>query len=159
MSKDRKKIHSVMVLFFILYILLLFYLLFFSESYGRTIEEREYRYNLELFKEIKRFWNYRETLGWKTVIVNLVGNIIAFMPFGFFLPLFFNIGKNFFCSIFLSAFFSFLVESIQLATKVGAFDVDDIFLNALGGFIGFLVYYSTKPLLDKKIFHKVDGKK
>lgn len=140
MSKSRKKIHPSMVLFFIVYILLLFYLLFFSERYGRTIEEREYRYNLELFKEIKRFWNYRESLGWKTVILNLAGNIVAFIPFGFFLPMFFRLGRNFFGCVFASAMFSFFVESIQLATKVGAFDVDDIFLNTLGGFFGFFVY-------------------
>lgn len=115
------------------------------------MEERNYRYNLELFKEIKRFWNYRESLGWKPVIVNLIGNIIAFIPFGFFLPFFSKIGRSFFGSIFLSAFFSFLVESIQLVTKVGAFDVDDIFLNALGGFVGFLIYYTTKHIFNKKI--------
>ena len=151
MSKARKKIQFSMVIFFILYILLLFYLLFFSESYGRTIEERDYRYNLELFKEIKRFWNYREALGWKTVLVNLLGNVIAFVPFGFCLPFFSKIGKSFFGSIFLSALFSFLVESVQLVTKVGAFDVDDIFLNAFGGFVGFLIYYSTKHVFSKKI--------
>ncbi len=151
MSKVRKKIHFSMVIFFILYILLLSYLLFFSESYGRTMEERHYRYNLELFKEIKRFWKYRETLGWKTVLVNLLGNVIAFVPFGFCLPFFSKIGKSFFGSIFLSALFSFLVESVQLVTKVGAFDVDDIFLNALGGFVGFLIYYTTKHIFNKKI--------
>ena len=159
MNKQKKKIHPFMVLFFIFYILLLFYLLFFSESYGRTLEEQKYRYNLELFKEIKRFWNYRETLGLKTVVINLIGNIVAFMPFGFFLPLFSNMGRNFFSSIFFSAFFSFLVEGIQLVTKVGAFDVDDIFLNTLGGFIGFLIYCSTKLFFHKKIKERINQKK
>ncbi len=152
MSKSRKKSHPLVVLFFMLYILLLFYLLFFSESYGRKIEEQEYRYNLELFKEMKRFWNYRESLGWKTVILNLAGNIVAFVPFGFFLPMFFKFGRNFFGCVFVSAFFSFFVESVQLATKVGAFDVDDIFLNTLGGFIGFFVYLfmNKRVILVKK---------
>lgn len=152
MSKSRKKSHPLVVLFFILYILLLFYLLFFSESYGRTIEERNYRYNLELFKEIKRFWNYRESLGWKTVILNLVGNIVAFVPFGFFLPMFFKFGRNFLGCVFASSFFSFFVESVQLATKVGAFDVDDIFLNTLGGLIGFFLYLfmNKRVILVKK---------
>ncbi len=159
MNKNEKKIRFFMGIFFILYILLLFYLLFFSESCGRTIEERNYRYNLELFKEIKRFWNYRETLGWKTVLLNLVGNIVAFVPFGLFLPMFFHFGKNLFGCVIASAFFSFLVESVQLVTKVGAFDVDDIFLNALGGFTGFLIYYSAKPFLDKKIFQNINRNK
>ena len=104
------------------------------------MEEREYRYNLQLFKEIKRFWQSRGVLGWKTVILNLAGNIVAFMPFGFFFPMMCKWGKNFLGCVFASALFSFLVESVQLITKVGAFDVDDIFLNTLGGFIGFFLY-------------------
>ena len=32
------------------------------------------------------------------------------------------------------------VEVMQLLTKVGSFDVDDILLNTVGGVIGFLIY-------------------
>lgn len=73
-------------LVFILYLGVLFYLLFFSERYGRTDASEEYHYNLVLFKEIRRFYQYREILGMQSVLVNLVGNVVAFMPFGFFLP-------------------------------------------------------------------------
>ena len=49
---------------FIIYVLLLIYFLFFSEAYGRVAEaEREYRYNLVPFVEIRRFWVYRDQLG------------------------------------------------------------------------------------------------
>ena len=61
--------------------------MFFAESFGRTADpQSEYAYNLELFKEIKRFYTYREQLGFKAVFLNLVGNVVGFMPFGFFLP-------------------------------------------------------------------------
>ena len=121
--------------------------------------ERKYRYNLELFKEIKRFWIYRESLGWKTVILNILGNIIAFMPLGFFLPVFSKVGKNCFANVFLSSFFSFLAEGIQLITKVGAFDVDDILLNTIGGFFGFLSYHIVKIIVNKKIIHNKNRRK
>lgn len=150
MKRERVKTHPLAVLFFVIYILLLSYLLFFSETYGRTMEGG-YRYNLELFKEIRRFWDNRESLGWQNVIVNLVGNVVAFAPFGFFLPMLCRAGKNVIGCVVLSALFSLLVETVQLFTRVGAFDVDDILLNAIGGFMGFLCYYAFwKPLWRKK---------
>ncbi len=150
-QKAKIKPHPAAVLLFIVYLLLLFYLLFFSETYGRTMEDSGYRYNLELFKEIRRFWDNRDSLGFNSVITNLLGNIVAFAPFGFFLPMLCRAGRNVFACTFLSAVFSFGVEIIQLLTRVGAFDVDDIFLNAIGGFVGCLGYYLVwKPLTGRK---------
>lgn len=150
-QKMKGKPHPLAVLLFILYLLLLCYLLFFSETYGRTMENSGYRYNLELFKEIRRFWDNRGALGFQSVITNLLGNIIAFAPFGFFLPMLCRAGKNVIVCTMLSAIFSFCVETIQFFTKVGAFDVDDIFLNAMGGLAGCLGYYLLwKPLTGRK---------
>ena len=42
---------------------------------------QNYRYNLVLFKEIKRFWNYREQLGMFATVTNLVGNILFLLAF------------------------------------------------------------------------------
>lgn len=150
MKKEKKRPPLLAVILFILYIGLLFYLLFFSETYGRTMDSG-YRYNLEPFKEIKRFWNNREFLGISTVVTNLAGNIVAFAPFGFFLPILSKKGKNLFGCVLISALFSLAVETIQLFTKVGAFDVDDILLNAIGGLVGWLCYFIIwRPLTKKK---------
>ena len=46
----------------------------------------EYHYNLVPFQEIQRFWNYRDMLGW-VAYANLFGNVIIFIPFGFFMPM------------------------------------------------------------------------
>ena len=113
-------------LVFILYLGVLFYFLFFSERYGRTDVSDEYHYNLVLFREIKRFYRYREILGMKSVMINLAGNVAAFMPFGFFLPVLWpKTGK-----LLSVAFWSY---------KVGTFDVDDLFLNTLGGIFGYVL--------------------
>lgn len=110
-----------------------------------------YRYNLEPLKEIKRFWSNRDSLGLRSVVINLVGNIVAFAPFGFFLPMMCRIGRNIFACVFLTACFSLAVETVQLFTKVGAFDVDDILLNAVGGLVGFLCYSLVwKPMRKNK---------
>lgn len=150
MKKEKNNSHPLAVVLFILYLLLLFYLLFFSETYGRTMDSG-YRYNLEPFKEIKRFWSNRDSLGLRSVVTNLAGNIVAFAPFGFFLPMLSRIGKNVIGCVLMSALFSLAVETVQLFTKVGAFDVDDILLNAIGGLVGFFGYYLIwKPLTVKR---------
>ena len=150
MEKKKKNSRLLAVILFTIYIGLLFYLLFFSETYGRTMDSG-YRYNFELFKEIKRFWNNRTTLGMESVILNLAGNIAAFAPFGFFLPVLSKIGRNLFRCVLLSALFSLTVESVQLFSKVGAFDVDDILLNTIGGLVGWICYFIFwNPFTKKK---------
>ena len=47
------------------------------------MEERQYRYNLIPFVEIRRFWVYRKQLGLMAVVTNLFGNVIGFLPFGY----------------------------------------------------------------------------
>jgi len=46
--------------------------------------------------------------------------------------------------VFFSFEFSLLVETIQLVSKVGSFDVDDLLLNTIGGAIGYLNFYCIK---------------
>lgn len=122
------------------YIIFLIYFLFFAESTGRTFEGRTYHYNLVLFKEIGRFLKYWKQLGIMAVMLNLVGNVAAFVPFGFFLPVISHKCRSFFYMIFFSFEFSLIVETIQLVSKVGSFDVDDMILNTIGGAIGYLIY-------------------
>lgn len=134
-------------LVFVLYLAALCYFLFFAEMFGRTEGGREYRYNLVLFKEIERFWTNRRSLGYRAVFYNIAGNVIAFMPYGFYLPILFKriqgesrgVFPGIFPVLLLSLLLSLSVETIQLISKVGSFDVDDLFLNTLGGAAGYLV--------------------
>lgn len=124
---------------FVLYVGFIFYFLIFSESYGRTGEMSEYHYNLVLFQEINRFWRYREQLGFFAMFTNLFGNVLIFVPFGFFMPMASKY-RSFFMTLFYSFVFSLFVELFQLITKVGSFDVDDLFLNTLGGILGYILF-------------------
>ncbi len=137
--ETAKKIRAAGMCLFLAYLILLIYFLFFAESYGRLSVYEEYRYNLELFKEIQRFWMYREELGWFTVF-NLLGNVMAFVPFGAILPVIWKKTRGFFRILFLTFGFSLAVETVQLVTKVGIFDVDDLFLNTLGGMVGYVIF-------------------
>ncbi len=137
---SKKRLTKAGWLLFYLYIIFLSYFLFFSEHYGRDYISEDYRYNLELLKEIKRFIQYRELLGYESFIVNILGNILAFAPFGYMLPLLDKKYRKFFRMAFLSVLFSLFVEVLQMLLRVGIFDVDDILLNTIGGILGYLLY-------------------
>ena len=121
--KKSKKFRIIGKILFILYILFIVYFLIFSDWYGRTGTMDEYHYNLVLFREIKRFWNYREEVGLFAMFTNLFGNVIIFIPFGFFMPMASKY-RSIFSALFYSFGLSLCVETFQLITKVGSFDVD-----------------------------------
>lgn len=152
-AKNKKRIKILGKVFFILYIVFIFYFLLLSDWYGRGQEMKVYHYNLVLFKEIKRFWNYREQLGVMAVLENLLGNVVIFIPFGFFMP----IGSRF-RSFIVTTFYGFgislCVELFQLVIKVGCFDVDDLLLNTIGSGLGYMLF-----ILCDRIRRKFSAKK
>lgn len=138
--------------------ILLAYFLFFSEEYGRDEAYSTYQYNLELFREIRRYMMHREQIGMTYFAINLLGNVVAFMPFGFLVPVMYreqrkgvsftgHYFRSFLFVTMLGFLFSFVIETIQLFTKVGCFDVDDLFLNTLGVVLGYIIYYISKKII------------
>ncbi len=108
---------------------------------GREQIGRTYSYNLEPLKEIKRFVNNTGTLGIRTVILNIVGNIVGFMPLGFLLPFAFPKMRGIILITLTSFTATLLVETCQLVSRTGSFDVDDLLLNTIGGVLGYFVYW------------------
>lgn len=141
MDKRKKAIiHKGAWLLFIIYIVSMVYFLFLSEHYGRSTGAEGYRYNLKLFKEITRFIKYRNQLGLESFVVNIFGNILAFAPFGFVLPIISPKNRKFFNILLLSFELTLTIEILQLLLKVGIFDVDDMFMNTIGGVLGYLFF-------------------
>lgn len=138
----RKKKRNIRVLgkiLFLAYVAFILYFLLVSDWYGRDGRLEEYTYNLELFKEINRFWTYRESLGFFVVFANLIGNIIIFIPLGFVIPIASKY-RSFIAATVYSFVLSLFVEIFQLITRIGSFDVDDLLLNTIGGSIGYIVF-------------------
>ena len=140
MAATRRKHRLAAGILFLIYFVVLFYFLFFSEKMGRTYSERAYHYNLVPLKEIARFVKYWRVLGMKAVLLNILGNVAAFLPFGFFLPIISPRFGKWYLMLILSFLLTLSIETIQLVFKVGSFDVDDMLLNTLGGVIGYIVF-------------------
>lgn len=136
----KKAVKCLGVCLFGVYLVCLIYLLFFAEGYGRGADGSVYSYNIHPFREISRYMRYRGILGIRNVVLNLAGNVVGFMPFGLLLPVFWRNARSFWKVTLLSFEISALVEFSQLIFRVGCFDVDDMILNTLGGFLGYLLF-------------------
>ena len=153
MAANKKDKKLFLWVCFIAYLLLLGYMLFYSARFGRVGNE-EYRYNLIFLQEIGRFYHLGVNTGnWELFILNVFGNIVVFIPIGLFLPKLIKRCKNMLLTTLLTFEISLCVELVQLITKVGSFDVDDLFLNTLGGLCGYIIYmcfHGIKRLIYKK---------
>lgn len=137
-TKKRKQFRVLGKILFVVYILFILYFLIFSDWYGRSGTMENYHYNFIPFQEIRRFWEYREQLGlWS--VVNLFGNIMVFVPLGFFDPMASKC-RSFWNTLIDGLSLSMVVEVFQLVSKVGRFDVDDLILNTFGAIIGYLLF-------------------
>lgn len=140
-TKTKKMIRIAGWILFIIYLLLLVYMLFLSEEYGRkNFVYQEYHYNLIPFQEIRRFWVHRSVVGTWASFLNLAGNVIGFVPFGFILPIIGKRMRSGWLVGILGFCLSLFVESVQLVCKVGCFDVDDLMLNTLGAVTGYILF-------------------
>ena len=111
---------------FIIYIMSLFYVVTFQDVSWSTS-------NFIPFKEVFRYQIFSERF-----FRNGVGNLIMFMPYGFFVSYFLRLDKKKIIFI-MSLLVSVTIEITQLI--IGrVFDVDDIMLNVCGGILGYFVY-------------------
>ena len=72
-------------------------------------------------------------------LANLLGNVAIFLPLGVYVALFRKNGSLWKTTAVVAAV-SLALELLQVATRTGSGDVDDMLLNALGGLLGALLY-------------------
>lgn len=137
-KKQKTWILRMVWILFLIYLAAMAYFLFFSEQLNRT--SGAFTPNLVLFKEIRRsIWCYQN--GMKGYFyLNVVMNVVAFMPFGFILPIISPKNRGIFSVTLLGFELTFLIELLQKFLKVGSFDVDDMLLNTVGALLGFLLF-------------------
>lgn len=119
------------------YSIYLGYLLF--AGYHRTRSTGGY-YNLRPFHTIGQYMLHGEQFSHETIAVNLLGNIVAFVPFGCLLPALLSWCRK--PARTAAVMFAALlcIETTQLVLKVGMFDVDDLILNEAGVLLGYWLY-------------------
>ena len=138
--KNQKKFilyEDLLGLIFVIYILMFFQIVTYQDviSYGN---------NFIPFKELTRY-----PIGSSLFMKNIIGNILLFMPYGFFISYYIGFKKkDKWLSLILVFLVSISIELVQLS--IGrCFDVDDILLNLVGGMIGYFIYIIIAKITDK----------
>jgi len=134
MNLIKRNIYKLSILMLASYTLLLGYWMLFG--FEREVSP-VYMYNLVPFNTINHFLEVAN-FNYSVWIINLLGNIGVFIPFGILLPLVF--GNKYIKLLIIFESGLILLETLQLLTRRGSFDVDDLILNTTGALIGYLIY-------------------
>lgn len=118
---------DLLLLCFIIYVLCLFQVVTFQDTVSWSGN------NFIPFREI-----FRYDFGSRLFIKNVAGNMLLFLPFGFFISYYLKSEKAW-LPVVLTLIASCSIEVVQMV--IGrVFDIDDILLNLLGGLLGFSCY-------------------
>lgn len=148
---------------------LIVYIIFIAGLFSQTILTNLYTFqwkiqsiiNLipgKIFYDSFKFWSFGNK---RYFVISLLGNIIMFMPFGFFTPLLWN-GKKVKDSLLAGFLASLTVEICQLPQAGRTSDVDDLLLNTFGAFLGYLCYKlmrKTFPNFTEKFHLTIQNKR
>lgn len=99
--------------------------------------------NFVPFHTIRAFIKYSP--GWRGIMINIVGNIVMFLPWGLGLPLLWKKYQSILYLAFMSLALPVCIEFVQLFIGRSV-DVDDVILNFAGGMLGGLIYLVLSKL-------------
>lgn len=137
-QKEKKPIfyRELLMLSFVIYIMCLFQVVTFQDDASWSSN------NFVPFREILRY-----NIGSRLFFKNVLGNMLMFLPYGFFASYLLH-NKKLSISLILTLIASISIETVQM--MIGrVFDVDDIILNICGGCLGFFSYYILDTIRDK----------
>lgn len=136
----------LMFLFAVLYLYLLLTLTLTEETFGRgdySNHEDARAYYMKWFVNFRPFRSIYQVYvkGYRRgyvdryyVLLNLIGNLCAFLPAAVFLPYFFRLQRRWYIYLPTVILCVCAVEGLQFWMMVGSCDVDDLILNAGGAF-------------------------
>ena len=135
--EDKMKVDKLSkTIVFIYYIILLFNMVIFARYSNIT------SYNIIPFASIT---NLITNGNLYTIVINLFGNLLIFMPLEYFIIELFKVNK-FKQNLLLSFIIILMIEASQFILKIGVFDVDDIIICTFGMMTFYVIYNSIKNI-------------
>ena len=153
---NNKPMKINLYIFFGLYLILLITLTLFDSLWLRNgfnfsgFDNIQDRINLVPFKTIMTFVKEFDSMySTSQIMLNLFGNVCAFMPMALFLPLLFKRQNKAFQFVITLTLMILGIEFLQLITGSGRFDIDDLILNLFGAVLVYLLFKikSVKALI------------
>ena len=113
-----------------------FFFLLYATLLSRTAG-KEYSYRVEplITLRLSFFANGTLELSDPKILEGIVVNLLLMVPVGYMLPQLFNLSAT--QTTLLGAGLSLSIESIQLITRLGMFELDDFIYNTLGAALGY----------------------
>ncbi len=144
----RLKTNFILKTLFIIYTIIMFWLLFGQRfafvHYNDYSEQLKWNINLTPLLTIKNYIRLIENTPnlalVKHAFINLLGNIIMFIPLGFFLPAVHTKLRTFWKCLLSVILIIIFVETLQLFTLLGRCDIDDLIFNVIGSAIGYFFF-------------------
>lgn len=145
MAKERKRgVGQIFLrIAFLLYVAAMAWLLF-GQRWGGTF----YRsVNLKPLVTIKLYWDLLHGDNAYLVrhaFINLAGNVVMFIPLGFFQPYLLVKLRKWYKTMLTTVALILVVEVVQYVTGLGSCDIDDLLLNLVGAWLGYILWRITR---------------
>lgn len=141
----EKKQVNIYAMLFGIYCAVMLYLLFNRSGAIEGVdywEQISMSYSLTPLKTIRQYLRLLELRPQlqRLAVINLVGNVVMFIPLGALLPMVFEKLRAFWKTFLCTAGIIIAVELTQLFTLLGSCDIDDLLLNLLGASMGYGLY-------------------
>ena len=105
----------------------------------------EQKFSFELFSSYRMAINHFQLREWRNIILNIIMGV----PLGILLPCLFEKMRHWWLTYLSGLLFTLLIETTQLITHRGIFEMDDILNNTLGCMIGFGLFILSHTLYQK----------
>ena len=129
--EEKKKVTKLsQIILFLYYIILLFNMVIFARYNNIN------SYNLIPFKSILDVIHHSSIY---SIVINIFGNLMVFMPLEYFIIELFEV-KKFKFDFALSFIIILLIELFQFVFKIGVLDIDDLIICTLGMMIFYIGY-------------------
>ena len=147
----------ILFIFFVYFLFLLLLTIFKGGRIEFSNQFNSYMYrehgllgiiNVVPIKETINTFMHSET-GMRNSLRNLIGNILVFMPLGFFIPLLFDKFNNLKKVLKVGCLSSLAIELSQLFVGSNVCDIDDVIYNTLGALAGFICYKTFETIIKK----------
>ncbi|WP_438351178.1 VanZ family protein [Paenibacillus sp. FA6] len=119
------ELRKITIILLALYIVLILFMLYIGFNRASFLQDSNIRYNL-----IPRGIPLHFPIHFFEL-----GNFVAFIPFGILIPLLFRCNFIRFITLFILSIT--IIEILQMLSRLGSFDIDDIIINTLGAAVGF----------------------
>jgi len=130
---------------FVIYILLLlnFVVIKFDGNINHLIDTIQTNYNRGPginFVPFRTIETYISDMDYSVAFINILGNIIPFIPLGFLIPIVFPSQRNIIKTMTNCLLMICSIEILQLIFFLGSCDIDDVILNQISCVIGFILF-------------------